>query len=50
MCRPTMPRGPLLLCALAAFLARPGVVAFLLPAWIGTSTGSPATPCTWGST
>jgi protein-S-isoprenylcysteine O-methyltransferase Ste14 len=32
----------MLLRALAAFLALPGMVAFVLPVWIGTSSGRPA--------
>jgi protein-S-isoprenylcysteine O-methyltransferase Ste14 len=32
----------MLLRALAAFLALPGTVAFLVPVWIGTSSGRPA--------
>lgn len=31
----------MLLRALGAFLALPGIVAFVLPIWIGTSTGRP---------
>ena len=32
----------MLLRALAAFLALPGMVAFVLPVWIGTASGRPA--------